>query len=68
MEKAKAKVVALIDTPGRPFILLKEFQKKHAADNIQKCLKEYSWDELVKTFTNEQVIQTLKSVYIAINK
>lgn len=68
MEKAKAKVVALIDTPGRPFILLKEFQKKHAAEKIQKGLKEYSWDELVKTFTDEQVVGTLKMVYAAINK
>lgn len=68
MEKAKAKVVALIDTPGRPFIMLKEFQKKHAAEKIQKTLQEYSWDALVKTFTDEQVIGTLKMVYAAINK
>lgn len=67
MEKAKAKVVALIDTPGRPFIMLKAFQKKHAADNIQKGLKEYSWDALVKTFTDESILGTLRMVLAAIS-
>ncbi|NLJ71671.1 MAG: enoyl-CoA hydratase/isomerase family protein [Syntrophomonadaceae bacterium] len=67
MEKAKAKVSALIDTPGRPFILLKEFQRKHVAEDIQKGLKEYNWDELVKTFTDESIIGTLKMVLAAIS-
>lgn len=67
MEKAKAKVTALIDTPGRPFILLKDFQRKHTADNIQKGLKEYDWNELVKTFTDEKVIGTLKMVLASIS-
>ncbi|HZJ85095.1 MAG TPA: enoyl-CoA hydratase/isomerase family protein [Syntrophomonadaceae bacterium] len=67
MEKAKAKVSALIDTPGRPFILLKKFQKKHAADKIQKGLKEYDWDLLVDTFTDEKIIGTLKMVLKAIS-
>ncbi len=67
IEKAKAKVSALIDTPGRPFILLKQFQKKHTADNIQKGLEEYDWDLLVDTFTDEKIIATLKMVLAAIS-
>jgi enoyl-CoA hydratase/carnithine racemase len=66
MAKAKAKVVALIDTPGRPFILLKSVQKKHAADNIKKLLQEYDMDNLVKTFTDKSVVGTLTMVKNAI--
>jgi hypothetical protein len=36
MEQAKAKVTALIDTPGRPFIGLKEMHRQHAASIIRQ--------------------------------
>ncbi|HZK43142.1 MAG TPA: enoyl-CoA hydratase/isomerase family protein [Syntrophomonadaceae bacterium] len=67
VEKAKAKVSALIDTPGRPFILLKEFQKQHAAQDIIDGLEKYDWDKLVETFTDEQVVGTLKMVLKSIS-
>ena len=45
IEKAKAKVRRLIDTPGRPFIMLKYLEKRHAAeiilDNHTKAVKIY---------------------------
>lgn len=62
VEKAKAKVCAFIDTPGRPFILLKQLEKQHAAAIIEKGIKEFEWDVLVKIFTDEKVIGTLKMV------
>lgn len=62
LEKAKAKVCSYIDTPGRPFILLKYLEKKHAADYIRAGIKEYDWNLLVDVFTNEQVLATLNMV------
>ncbi|HOQ08503.1 MAG TPA: enoyl-CoA hydratase/isomerase family protein [Syntrophomonadaceae bacterium] len=62
MEKAKAKVVALIDTPGRPFINLKKMHRQHHASIIRKGIDEFDWNELVKVFTDEKVIGTLKMV------
>ncbi len=67
LEKAKAKVSALIDTPGRPFILLKDMQKRHAARAIQEGIQAYDFQLLVDTFTNESVIATLRSVLQAIS-
>lgn len=66
-EKAKAKVSALIDTPGRPFILLKDMQKRHAAKAIREGIEEYDFQLLVDTFTNESVVNTLKMVLAAIS-
>ena len=62
MEKAKAKVVALIDTPGRPFIGLKKVHRAHHASIIRQGIDEFDFNELVKVFTDEKVINTLKMV------
>lgn len=62
MAKAKAKVCALIDTPGRPFINLKLLQKQHAADWIREGIARYDFNELVKTFTDPEIIATLNFV------
>lgn len=67
LDKAKAKVSALIDTPGRPFILLKEMQKRHAAKAIREGIEEYDFKLLVDTFTNESIVGTLKMVLAAIS-
>jgi enoyl-CoA hydratase/carnithine racemase len=67
MEKAKAKVSALIDTPGRPFIMLKDMQKRHAARAIREGINAYDFQLLVDTFTNESVVNTLKMVLAAIS-
>lgn len=60
--RAKAKLLSFIDTPHRPFINLKYLQKRRAAAYIREFLKEYDMNQLVVTFTNEQVINTLKAV------
>lgn len=67
LEKAKAKVSALIDTPGRPFILLKNMQKRHAARAILEGIEEYDFQLLVDTFTDEAVLGTLRMVLQAIS-
>jgi enoyl-CoA hydratase/carnithine racemase len=67
MEKAKAKVSALIDTPGRPFIMLKDMQKRHAAKAIRDGIEAYDFQLLVDTFTNKSVVDTLKMVLAAIS-
>jgi len=67
MARAKAKVSSLIDTPGRPFILLKDMQKRHAARAIRDGIEAYDFQLLVDTFTNESVIATLRSVLQAIS-
>ncbi len=62
MEKAKAKVVALIDTPGRPFIALKKVHREHHASIIRQGIDNFDWNELVKVFTDEKVLGTLNMV------
>ncbi len=62
MEQAKAKVVALIDTPGRPFMGLKVMHREEAARVIRRQIDEFEWDMLVKTFTDEKIIGTLTMV------
>lgn len=66
MEKAKAKVTALIDTPGRPFILLKKAHRRVAAMQIEEHLREYDMETLVKSFTDDAIVGTLKMVKQAI--
>jgi len=60
--RAKEQVCAYIDTPGRPFMLLKYLEKIHAADYCEEGLKRYDWNLLVKTFTDENILNTLRMV------
>ena len=62
MEQAKAKVTALIDTPGRPFIGLKEMHRQHAASIIRQQIDDFEWEALVTTFSDEKIIGTLTMV------
>lgn len=64
--KAKAKVCALIDTPGQPFINLKYLQRKQRAQIIRENIDNYDTSSLVETFTNPEVIQTLTMIKQAI--
>ncbi|HPF19926.1 MAG TPA: enoyl-CoA hydratase/isomerase family protein [Syntrophomonas sp.] len=68
LEKAKAKVVSMIDTPGRPFIILKELEKMQTVDWLKGKLKEVDWGPLVTTFTDEKVVNTLKMVKAALGE
>lgn len=62
IEKAKAKVVSMIDTPGRPFIILKQLEKMQTVDWLQGKINDVDWGPLVTTFTDEKVVNTLKMV------
>lgn len=62
IDKAKAKVCSFIDTPRRPFILLKQTEKQHAAKLIKETLAEYDMGHLISTFSDEKIISTLKIV------
>ncbi|MGE5373043.1 MAG: enoyl-CoA hydratase/isomerase family protein [Solirubrobacterales bacterium] len=66
LAKAKAKVSALIDTPGRPFINLKKMHRMHWAGVLEQQLKAYDFNSLVVTFTDPTVVQTLTMVKNAI--
>lgn len=62
IEQAKQKVVSLIDTPGRPYIMLKRLFKQHSAQLIREGIDGNDWTPLVETFFNEAIINTLRAV------
>lgn len=62
IEKAKAKVCAFIDHPGRAFIGLKTMEKKDRAAIIRADIDAFDWNILVDLFTNDEVVNTLKMV------
>lgn len=68
LEKAKAKVASMIDTPGQPFIILKELEKMQTVDWLKGKMKEVDWEPLVTTFTDEKVVNTLKMVKAALGE
>ncbi|MEQ8201228.1 MAG: enoyl-CoA hydratase/isomerase family protein [Syntrophomonadaceae bacterium] len=62
IQKAKSKVCDLIDTPGRPFIDLKQIEKKHAAAHIVTEVENFDWNILTSKFTNPKIIAFLAKV------
>lgn len=62
LSKAKAKVCAMIDHPGRAFIGLKFMEKKQSAAIIREGIDTFDWNILVDLFTNDEVVNTLKMV------
>ncbi len=62
MEKAKAKVCSLIDTPGRPFVMLKYLEKRQAAKYILENNDKFDWNTFASFFFNESVLATLTKV------
>lgn len=67
IDKAKTKVCALYDTPGHPFIQLKELEKGQMAAYIRSELDKFDWNLMVSTFTNPVVVKILKKVLEAIS-
>jgi enoyl-CoA hydratase/carnithine racemase len=59
LNKAKAKVSAYIDQPGRSFIGLKTMEKKEAAANIRKEIDTFDWNILIDLFTSQELLNTL---------
>jgi len=67
IDKAKAKVCALYDTPGHPFIELKDLQRRQMAALIRSELDTLDWNGLVTTFANPLIVKILKQVLAAIS-
>jgi enoyl-CoA hydratase/carnithine racemase len=69
LEKRAKDIVSLwIDTPGRPFIKLKEVMKKEYAEKIQKKLKEENWQEGMNCFFEKNVRDILTLVQAGLEK
>lgn len=66
LAQAKAKVVALIDTPGRPFITLKRMHRQHAADLIREGWERYDFMELGRVFSDKEILAMLNQVKEAV--
>lgn len=60
--KAKAKIRDLIDTPGRPFIGLKKLQRQQRAEIMRRNIDNFDMNNLVVTFTDPAVLQTLNYI------
>jgi len=67
VDKAKAKICALYDTLGHPFIQLKDLQKRQMVALIKKELDEYDWNIMGDTFMDEKVNKLLKKVLASIS-
>lgn len=67
IDKAKAKVCALYDTLGHPFIQLKSLEKRQMAALIRSELDEYDWSIMANTFMDERINKLLKKVLASIS-
>jgi enoyl-CoA hydratase/carnithine racemase len=67
IDKAKAKICALYDTLGHPFIQLKSLQKRQMSALIRKELDEYNWNLMADTFMDEKINKFLKKVLASIS-
>ena len=67
VDKAKAKVCALYDTMGHPFIQLKSLEKRQMAALIRSELDEYDWNIMANTLMNEKMNKFLKKVLASIS-
>jgi enoyl-CoA hydratase/carnithine racemase len=68
MAKAQEKICALIDTPGRPFIMLKTLHRKHSADHIKESNNWYDWDAFARAFLDETVLASLNRIKASMAK
>jgi enoyl-CoA hydratase/carnithine racemase len=59
LNKAKAKVCAFIDQPGRSFIGLKIMEKKDCATIMRQEIDAFDWNILVELFTSKELLNTL---------
>ncbi|WP_054696502.1 enoyl-CoA hydratase/isomerase family protein [Syntrophomonas palmitatica] len=60
--KAKDKVCALIDTPGRPFIMLKYRHRMPHARLMRQALDDCAWHPFSGAFVDENVKHTLRKI------
>lgn len=62
LERAKAKVRSLIDTPGRAFIMLKQVEKRHIADYIRDSAARFDWQTYAGCFFREPVVAEMTKI------
>jgi len=62
IKRAKEVVSLWIDTPNRPFIVMKYMLKKDAAEKIKRDLQDDIWKEQLKCFFKKEVRDTLTFV------
>ncbi|ABK97734.1 enoyl-CoA hydratase/isomerase family protein [Pelobacter propionicus] len=62
LDKAKAKVRSLIDTPGRAFIMLKQVEKRQVAEYIRKSAATFDWNAYADCFFHEAVVAEMKKI------
>lgn len=62
IEKAQAKIIAMMDAPGRAFVMLKQVEKRHVADYIQANSSKFDWQGYAACFFKESVMAAIKKV------
>lgn len=62
LEKAKAKILSLIDTPGRAFIMLKQVERRHIAEYIRDSNARFDWNAYADCFFREPVVAEMKKI------
>lgn len=62
ISRAKAKICSMIDTPGQPFIGLKQLQRKQRAAIIRNNIDSFDMNNLVQTFTNPAILKALNFI------
>ncbi|MEZ4579994.1 MAG: enoyl-CoA hydratase/isomerase family protein, partial [Desulfobacterales bacterium] len=62
LERAKQVIRQWIDTPNRPFTIMKQMLRMDTARRIQQKLKEENWQDAMNSFFKEDVRQTLAFV------
>lgn len=61
-EKAKAKILSLMDTPGRAFVMLKQVEKRQVAEYIKKSAATFDWNTYAGCFFHEAVVAEMKKI------
>lgn len=62
LERAKAKLLSMIDTPGRAFIMLKQVEKRHIAEYISSSATRFDWQTYAGCFFREPVVAEMKKI------
>jgi enoyl-CoA hydratase/carnithine racemase len=62
LEKAKTKILSLMDTPGRAFVMLKQVEKRHIAEYIRDSNARFDWNAYAECFFHEAVVAEMKKI------
>ncbi|MEA1962549.1 MAG: enoyl-CoA hydratase/isomerase family protein [Bacillota bacterium] len=67
VDKAKAKICALYDTLGHPFIQMKDLERRQMAKVISSELAEADWNQIADVFMDPKMKKLLGKVLAAIS-